>query len=130
MAAFREERVLKTRAQVGFWTLVVGAMLLGMSGAAHAESPDEHAAGKALYDTSCSSCHGDQGMGNGKMATQLATPPKPLPALLVQRTDQEVLDVIEKGKGQMPGWGHVLKPAQRTQLLQYLRSMQRKAKAR
>jgi mono/diheme cytochrome c family protein len=34
------------------------------------------AAGKKLYDTQCSSCHGETGKGDGKMAASI-NPPKP-----------------------------------------------------
>lgn len=112
------------------WSCIVTLSLLSGAEQALANPLDEGEPGKALYDTSCSACHGAQGLGDGKMAPQLKTPLKPLHALMQERNDTEVLDVIANGKGQMPGWGHVLKQPQRTQLLQYLRGMQRRHKGR
>lgn len=125
-----KEQVLKSRSFTFVWSSMVALCLMSGAGRALATPPGEGEPGKALYDTSCSSCHGAQGLGDGKMAPQLKTPLKPLHALLQERNDTEVLDVIANGKGQMPGWGHVLKQPQRTQILQYLRGIQRRHKGK
>jgi mono/diheme cytochrome c family protein len=58
------------------------------------------AAGKKLYDTQCSSCHGETGKGDGKMAAAI-NPPKPSdltdPTWKHGSTDGEIFTLIRDG---------------------------------
>jgi mono/diheme cytochrome c family protein len=53
-------------------------------------------AGKALYDTSCKSCHGPDGKPNPAVAKMMKVEMKDL-----KSTDADVASVITKGKGKM-----------------------------
>ena len=54
-------------------------------------------AGKALYDTSCKSCHGPDGTPNPAVAKMMKVDMKDL-----KSTDADIASVITKGKGKMP----------------------------
>lgn len=53
-------------------------------------------AGKAVYDTSCKSCHGPDGTPNPAVAKMMKVDMKDL-----KTTDADIADVITKGKGKM-----------------------------
>jgi mono/diheme cytochrome c family protein len=53
-------------------------------------------AGKALYDTSCKSCHGPDGTPNPAVAKMMKVEMKEL-----KSSDADVASVITKGKGKM-----------------------------
>ena len=87
--------------------------------------------GKKLYLTYCSSCHGDNGKGDGPAARSL--PVKPANhtdgAVMNQLTDKFLLEIISKGGSavgkspMMPGWGGQLKESQVQDIVAYVRSM-------
>ena len=76
--------------------------------------------GKSEYDSSCASCHGVSGKGDGPMSSQLTKPPSDLTTLAkrnggvfpVQRIS-EMIDgrtsvmIGSHGAREMPVWGHV-----------------------
>ena len=82
-------------------------------------------AGKALYQVNCVSCHGASGKGDGVAASSLNPRPRPLQAVLKGKKEAEVIEVIAKGKGQMPGWGHVMKPDQMREVYLYIKELGR-----
>ena len=53
-------------------------------------------AGKAVYDTSCKSCHGPDGAPNPAVAKAMKVEMKDL-----KTTDADIAEVITKGKGKM-----------------------------
>ncbi|HTI06975.1 MAG TPA: c-type cytochrome [Puia sp.] len=63
------------------------------------------AAGKALWDTHCSSCHGKKGLGDGTKAAQLKTQPSDFtkPAFQTQ-SDGSIFYKIVEGRGDMPSF--------------------------
>jgi mono/diheme cytochrome c family protein len=71
------------------------------------EQADE---GAQVYDSLCVSCHGIYGGGEGLQAAALPAPPRDLsaPAYQSQVSDEELQQVITKGKGTMPGAAAVL----------------------
>ncbi len=87
--------------------------------------------GKKLYLTYCSSCHGDNGKGDGPAARSL--PVKPANhtdgAVMNQLTDKFLLEIISKGgsavgkSAMMPGWGGQFKENQLRDVVAYVRSM-------
>lgn len=89
------------------------------------------AEGKNLYNTYCTSCHGDQGKGDGVAARSL--PVKPADhtnnAVMSQLSDKYLTDIIAKGgsavnkSGFMPAWGSSLNPKQVADIVAYVRSL-------
>lgn len=93
--------------------LLLGSALLA---AGLASAQDRKDPGRREYRTSCASCHGAEGKGDGPMAASLNKPPSNL-TLLAQRNGgvfpaqrvQQVIDgraeVKPHGSREMPVWG-------------------------
>ena len=84
-----------------------------------ARSDDKSA---ALYKQKCASCHGADGKGDtpaGK-ATQVRSFADPE---VGKMSDQELADVIEKGKGKMPKYGATMKPEDIKAMVAYIRTL-------
>ena len=100
---------------------------LGPAGA----SAQNVAEGKNLYTTYCTSCHGDEGKGDGVAARSL--PVKPVDhtnkTVMSQLSDKYLTDIITKGgsavnkSGFMPAWGSSLNPKQVADIVAYVRSL-------
>jgi mono/diheme cytochrome c family protein len=91
-------------------------------------TPESVAAGKKLYDTQCTTCHGDTGKGDGKMAASL-NPPKPSDLSDATwkhgSTDGEIFTLIRdgsKGTG-MRGYAARMKPDDMWSVVNYLRTL-------
>lgn len=83
------------------WIRAAGGLVAlagGVSLAAGTAKPDA-AAGKALYDRECASCHGASGKGDGEDAAYYTTKPTDLTdkAKLSKRSDEFLSTVISKG---------------------------------
>ncbi len=118
--------------------LLLSALLLA-SGAALAAGAQEAAGNsslitpkvKQIYKIDCAFCHGDNGNGKTDAATSMKmvmldyTDPKSLEG----KTDQELFDMIRKGKDQMPPEdASRAKDTDVQGLVAYLRSMSKGAK--
>ena len=81
--------------------------------------------GKALYAQRCALCHGATGHGDGPGAKGLNPPPRNHTdaTYMNTRTDEQLSEVIHKGKGAMPAWGKVLTDEQIASLVLYVRSL-------
>ena len=89
---------------------------------------DENAieVGKSIYNTNCSPCHGESGMGDGPAAASLN--PKPQPLAMNQNflgDDYMYWRIAEGGsqepfKSTMPAWKGVLEPGEIWQIVTYL----------
>ena len=76
-------------------------------------TPASIAAGKALWDTHCSSCHGKKGLGDGSKAAQLKTQPADLTVGPPQtQSDGSVYYKIAEGRGDMPSFKKKLPDAE------------------
>ena len=65
-------------------------------------TPEQVKAGTEIYASNCATCHGNR-MRNPEWAIDLATIPKD--------DRQRFIQSVTNGKGNMPPWGDVLKPA-------------------
>ena len=103
-----------TRIALGAGIIAVAGML-----SAPARSDDKAA---ATYKQKCVSCHGADGKGEtpaGKaMKVRSFADPE-----TKKMSDQELADIIEKGKGKMPKYGASLKPDEIKDLVAYIRAL-------
>jgi len=113
-----------------FWIFAFSALLLVLAGTDPTWAQNQ-AEGKKLYLTYCSSCHGDDGKGDGP-ATQ-SLPVKPANhtagAVMNQLTDKFLMEIISKGGSavgkspMMPAWGGQFKENQLRDIVAYVRSI-------
>jgi mono/diheme cytochrome c family protein len=98
--------------------LIIASLAAGFAAAAHAEDVD---AGKAEFQSSCSSCHGADARGNGPVSSQLKTSPSDLTVLArnnngvfptdaVYETIYGAKIVAAHGTREMPIWGYQFIP--------------------
>jgi len=83
----------------------IGFALASASGVAQNNAPvtpEQVKAGSEIYAANCATCHGNR-MKNPEWAIDLATIPKD--------DRQRFIQSVTNGKGNMPPWGDVLKPA-------------------
>ncbi len=92
-------------------------------------TPSSIAQGKRIYGFDCSMCHGKEGDGKGDLAGELGLKLRDYrdPASLKDFTDGELFYILAKGKGKMPGNEDRTKPEQRWDLVNYVRSLAKKA---
>lgn len=114
--------------KLSFWlTFIVLAQLI----ATPASRAQNQAEGKKLYVTYCSTCHGEQGKGDGTAASSL--PVKPADhtnaAAMNQLNDRFLMDIISKGGAAvgkstfMPSWGGALNDKQIRDIIAYIRTL-------
>jgi cytochrome c oxidase cbb3-type subunit III len=121
-------KVLLIMRKNSFWIFAFSALLLAGTDPTWAQNQAE---GKKLYLTYCSSCHGDNGKGDGPAAQSL--PVKPANhtsgAVMNQLTDQFLMEIISKGGSavgkspMMPAWGGQFKENQLRDIVAYVRSI-------
>ena len=98
--------------------LMTASLAAGMAGAAQAQDAD---VGKSEYQSSCASCHGADGKGNGPLREQLKVPPSDLtvlarknngtfPAAALYQTIDGSKAVPAHGSRDMPIWGERFNP--------------------
>jgi mono/diheme cytochrome c family protein len=70
-------------------------------------------------------CHGTQGKGDGVGAAGLDPKPRNHTdgTYMNSRTNDQLLEVIRNGKGQMPAWGNVLSDAEIHAVLGHVRKL-------
>lgn len=78
-----------------------------------------------IYKANCVLCHAADGSGNSTSGKALGA--KDLASSEVQKkSDAELTEVIDKGKGKMRGFGAKLKPDDIKQLVAFIRAMPKK----
>ena len=98
---------------IGMALVAIGAILVASGGQTLAEEFDR---GKAEYQSSCGTCHGRDGKGNGPVSAELKVPPPDLTVLAKKNSGvfplnsvYEIIDgrksVIAHGTRDMPIWG-------------------------
>ena len=99
------------------WLMTAG-LAAGIAGAAQAQDVD---VGKSEFQSSCASCHGADGKGNGPLREQLRVPPPDLtvlaknnngefPAAALYQTIDGSKAVPAHGNREMPIWGERFNP--------------------
>ncbi|MGH9731957.1 MAG: c-type cytochrome [Candidatus Acidiferrales bacterium] len=88
--------------------------------------------GKQMYGYDCAMCHGADGSGKGDLAADMKLTLKDYrdAAALKDVTDGEMFYIIQKGKGDMPSEGDRQKPEGVWNLVNYIRSLSKKATAK
>lgn len=94
--------------------LPAAAVMIGIGGVAAAAGEEKLDTGKLEFETTCASCHGNRGEGNGSYAAYLKSP---VPSLTVLSKNNggvfpyayayAIIDgrQLIKGHGEMPIWG-------------------------
>lgn len=78
-----------------------------------------------LYKTNCVLCHAADGSGNSSSGKALGA--KDLASAEAQKkTDEEITEIIAKGKGKMPAMSKKLKPEEIKQLVAFIRALPKK----
>jgi len=86
-------------------------------------TPESLTAGKKIYMVDCEMCHGKEGAGDGDLAADMKLKLKDFrdEASLKDLSDQELFDIIDKGKGKMMGEEGRLKPEQIWNVINYVK---------
>jgi len=79
---------------------------------------------KTLWTKHCKSCHGEKGLGDGKIASRLKTPSGDFSLKSFHaQTDGEMYFKTIKGRGDMPGYEKKLDSEDNWLLVHYMRTM-------
>lgn len=126
-----------------FFFLLVSVLPLGISNAADAQdifwtAPPEFSErinpvkadntsiekGKALFITYCSTCHGQEGLGDGPVAIRLTSETPDLTTIAGKRTDGELAWKISTGRNPMPRWQDKLSVEQIWYIVNFIQNLQ------
>jgi cytochrome c6 len=104
--------------RVGGLGLMAAVAVLVFSSPANAQE------GAALFKAKCAPCHGPDGKGDTSMGKVLKV--RDLSSADVQKqSDTQLTEIIENGKGKMPGYKGKLTDAQIKGLVSYMRSLKK-----
>jgi mono/diheme cytochrome c family protein len=84
------------------------------------------AGGKADFNAYCTTCHGGNARTNAKRAGMLKIDANKLYLKKSTMNSAEMVTIIEKGKGRMPGFANKLTRAQIIDIVNYVMSMKNK----
>lgn len=104
----------------------LAAYVRSLAAPAGAKSAAAKDPAQGLYAAKCASCHGKDGKGNAALAKALKVEPASLSLTAPEtgaKTDAELLTVMKKGAGKMPGYDGKLSAAELADLLRYSRSL-------
>jgi mono/diheme cytochrome c family protein len=92
-----------------------------------AVNAESTAAGKALYNQHCKSCHGAKGLGDGSKAAQLKTEPGDFSATAFQsQTDGALFFKTTEGRDDMPSFKKKIPDAdERWSVVNYMRTFKK-----
>jgi len=80
--------------------------------------------GKEVYAVRCLKCHGEDGRGTPRVAQMLQTEIPDLTSRGVQtKKDQELLQIVNKGKRKMPAFEWSMEQKDREDVLAYVRAL-------
>ncbi len=91
-------------------------------------TPEAIAAGADIYKVHCQSCHGIKGDGKGERAEKLNVAPADLTDgnAMAGETDGILFWKISEGHRPMPGYKRKLSDVERWQLVDYIRTLEKK----
>jgi mono/diheme cytochrome c family protein len=92
------------------WDVVAYAQTFAMS-------PDDIAAGQAIYEAKCAVCHAADGTGSIPGAPDFSDA-----AAMVTKSPQALFDVVSQGQGEMPAFADQLSQGERWQVVDYVRT--------
>jgi len=101
------------------WDVVAYSFMLGIPA-------DEIAAGQALYEDNCASCHGENGDGKGADIPSQSAAPVDFTdqAFMARRSAQDLVEATAEGiPPAMPAFGDQLTESERWEIASYLRSL-------
>lgn len=89
------------------------------------ETADELAAGRQIYQSKCSICHGPRARGDGPAALAMVPRPFDLTVHVPLHAEGEVFYFVSEGIGgtQMPAWKEQLSDTQRWQVIRFLEAL-------
>jgi mono/diheme cytochrome c family protein len=86
----------------------------------YSSTPKTLEEGKALFQTYCAVCHGEQGKGDGPISSKIPPPPSYLSDRLMQFPPGRILHVITLGTGKMPSYAGQLSADERWKIVTYV----------
>jgi mono/diheme cytochrome c family protein len=78
--------------------------------------------GKVLYQTYCLVCHGEEGKGDGPIASKIPPPPSYKSDRLLAYPPGRIFHVITRGANKMPSYAAQLSPEDRWLIITYVRA--------
>lgn len=78
-----------------------------------------------VYKTKCQACHGADGKGATPAGKNMGVRDFASPEV-AKETDEQLIEVITKGRNKMPAYGNSLKEAQIKDLVSYIRDLAKK----
>jgi mono/diheme cytochrome c family protein len=106
------------------WPAALCAVILAWVVTAASASADKESLrkGRQIFDRYCAGCHGAKGQGDGYRL--LGPDPADLTSRLTrEKSDEDLLQSLHVGRPNMPAWNVRLTPAERQQVLEYIRSL-------
>src|SRR5262249_5450072 len=79
--------------------------------------------GKALFQTYCMVCHGEQGKGDGPISGKIPPPPSYVSDRLMQFPPGRIFHVVTMGAGKMPSYAAQLSPDERWKIVTYVHAV-------
>lgn len=104
-------------------------ILLGLLGllpalaAVPTKMPEDRDKGRQIWRESCWQCHGWTGEGSGPVAAALPTPSPALAGRVAEEDFDRLIEVIQKGKGDMPAYSAMFDTYDSRRVLVWLASL-------
>jgi len=92
-----------------------------------APTPDALAHGRALYETFCLVCHGEQGRGDGPLVPKIPNPPAYTSARVRAMAPGQIFHVISRGSGRMPSYAAQIPYEQRWLIVLYVGTLRERS---
>jgi cytochrome c6 len=103
--------------------LVVSLLMIAGMGVFAATASAQDAAG--VYKTKCAACHGADGKGATPAGKNMGVHDFASPEV-AKETDEQLIEVVTKGRNKMPPYGNSLKEPQIKDLVGYIRDLAKK----